>query len=63
MPQKLGRPIKGAAKRDRSLQLRMSSDELSLLDECSTRLNLSRTDTINKGIRLVKIELDDELKK
>ena len=55
---KTGRPIKGTSKRDKSLQLRMSEEELSLLEECAERLNLSRTDVVNKGIKLVKDGLD-----
>ena len=53
-----GRPIKGTSRRDKSLQLRMSGEELDLLDECAKRLCISRTDVINKGIKLVKEELD-----
>ncbi len=53
-----GRPIKGTSKRDKSLQLRMSREELELLDECSKRLEMTRTDVVNKGIKLVKKELD-----
>ena len=60
MSPRTGRPIKGTSKRDKSLQLRMSSEELSLLDECSKRLEISRTDVINKGIKLVKEELDEK---
>ena len=58
MSPRTGRPIKGASKRDKSLQLRMSQDELELLDECAKRLNKSRTDVVNHGIRLVKEALD-----
>jgi len=36
----------------------MSSEELELLDECAKRLDKSRTDVVNKGIKLVKAELD-----
>jgi len=57
---KTGRPIKGLTKRDKSLQLRMSVEELQLLDECSQRLEISRTDVINKGVKLVKKELDEK---
>ena len=55
---KTGRPVKGTSKRDKSLQLRMSEEELSLLEECAERLNLSRTDVVNRGIKLVKDGLD-----
>lgn len=58
MSPRTGRPIKGASKRDKSLQLRMSREELELLDECAKRLEITRTDVVNKGIRLVKGELD-----
>lgn len=60
MSPRVGRPIKGTSKRDKSLQLRMSQDELNLLDECSKILGESRTDVVNRGIRLVKKELDEE---
>lgn len=58
MSPRTGRPIKGTSKRDKSLQLRMSGEELKLLDECAKRLNSTRTDVVNKGIQLVKKELD-----
>ncbi len=58
MSPKIGRPIKGESKRDKSLQLRMSQEELDLLDDCAKRLDATRTDVVNKGIRLVKAELD-----
>lgn len=58
MSPRTGRPVKGTSKRDKSLQLRMSAEELALLDECSQQLFISRTDVINKGIQLVKAELD-----
>lgn len=58
MSPRMGRPIKGSSKRDKSLQLRMSEEELTLLDECAEKLSVSRTDVVNKGIRLVKAELD-----
>lgn len=58
MSQKTGRPIKGTSKRDKNLQIRINTEELALLDECAERLDISRTDVINKGIMLVKNELD-----
>ncbi len=58
MSPKTGRPIKGTSRRDKSLQLRMSADELELLDKCTKQLKATRTDVVNKGIRLVKEELD-----
>lgn len=58
MSPRTGRPVKGTSKRDKSLQLRMSKEELEILDDCARRLELSRTDVVNKGILLVKKELD-----
>lgn len=58
MPLKRGRPIKGSSKRDKSLQVRMTAGELDLLGECASRLGITRTDVVNKGIRLVKEQLD-----
>lgn len=60
MSPRTGRPIKGASRRDKSLQLRMSEEELKLLDECATRLSITRTDVVNKGIQLVKKEMDEK---
>ena len=58
MSPRTGRPIKGTSKRDKSLQLRLSGEELSLLDECARRLTISRTDVISRGIQLVNEELE-----
>ena len=60
MSPKTGRPIKGASKRDKNLQIRINTEELALLDECAQLLDISRTDVINKGIGLVKKELDNK---
>lgn len=60
MSPKTGRPIKGASKRDKNLQIRINTEELALLDECAQLLDISRTDVVNKGIRLVKKELDNK---
>ena len=57
---KTGRPIKGDSRSDKSLQLRMSREELELLDECAQKLQVSRTDVVNKGILLVKKDLDNK---
>lgn len=60
MSPRTGRPVKGTSKRDKSLQLRMSAEELVLLDECASRLNKTRTDVVNIGIQLVRKELDEK---
>ena len=58
MSPRTGRPVKGNSKRDKSLQLRMSKEELEILDFCAEKLEISRTVVVNKGILLVKKELD-----
>lgn len=58
MSPKTGRPLKGTSKRDKYLQIRMTAEELGLLDECAEQLQSTRTEVVNKGIRLVKSELD-----
>lgn len=58
MSPRTGRPLKGTSKRDRSLQIRMTVEELELLDECVDQLQSTRTDVVNKGIQLVKAGLD-----
>jgi len=35
----------------------MTKEELELLDECAKQLQSTRTDVVNKGIRLVKDDL------
>ena len=60
MSPRTGRPVKGEDRRDKSLQLRMSEKELSLLDYCAKKLEVSRTDVVSKGVLLVKEELDEK---
>lgn len=57
---KMGRPV--INNRNKSLQLRMSEDELNTLKECSEKLKISRTDVIAKGINLIKKELENRRK-
>lgn len=40
------------------LEIRMTVQEAAVLNECAERLNLTRTDVINKGVAMVKAELD-----
>lgn len=49
-----GRPIKGNYKRDQQLNLRVTAEELSLIDECAAVFGWSRTDIINLGIVYVR---------
>lgn len=45
------------SKRNR-FELRLDDEMNDMLNECSERLNTTKTEVINKGIRMVKQELD-----
>ncbi len=55
MPPK-GRPT--ANKKTERLEIRLAPDELALIQECADKLEISKTDVINKGVKLVKAEID-----
>ncbi len=40
------------------LEIRLTEKEAKTLSECARRLNVTRTDVINKGVEMVKAELD-----
>lgn len=52
-----GRPKSSNPKNVR-LEIRLSQNENKLLEECAQRLNVTKTEVINKGIELVKAELE-----
>ena len=56
MSSKTGRPTSN--KRTKRLEIRMAPDEAQLLQECADELQVSKTEVIVKGIRLVKAELE-----
>ncbi len=60
MSPRTGRPLKGTSKRDKYLQIRMTVEELELLDDCVKELQSTRTDVVNQGIRLVKDSLGEK---
>lgn len=51
-----GRPTTN--KKTERLEIRLAPNELELMQECADRLNISKTDVINKGVKLVKKEID-----
>lgn len=57
MTQKSGRP-KSEKTKNKRLEIRLNEEELNLINYCSVRLNLTKTDTILLGISKVKEELD-----
>lgn len=56
-PAKMGRPPKENP-RNVNLNIRVTKDEAQLIQDCADALQLTRTDTIMKGVRLVKDELE-----
>lgn len=56
MPAKMGRPTNN--KKTERLEIRLTPEEAKDLSECSELLNVTRTAVINKGIQLVKAELN-----
>lgn len=51
-----GRPT--ANKKTVRLEIRLAPNEAEILQECAERLNISKTDVINRGVALIKAELD-----
>lgn len=52
-----GRPKTDNPKNIR-LEIRLTQEQNQLLEECAERLNTTKTEVINKGVALVKKELD-----
>lgn len=57
MSKRLGRPPINKESRKESLNIRLTSEEKSDIEYCANKLKLSRTDTIMKGIGLIKEEI------
>ena len=57
MSPRLGRPTDN--KKTARLEIRLTPDEAALLQECAERLQMTKTEVINKGVCLVKKELDE----
>ena len=58
MSPRTGRPTSN--KKTERLEIRLTPEEAQNLQECADRLNVSKTEVINKGVQLVKAELDKE---
>ena len=58
MSPRTGRPTSN--KKTERLEIRLAPDELALMQECADRLGVSKTTVINRGIQLIKAELDKE---
>lgn len=57
MSPRTGRPPKENPRKI-NLNIRLTEQEANDIQECADKLNLSRTDTIMRGIRLVKFEME-----
>lgn len=55
-----GRPTTN--KKTERLEIRLAPNELALMQECADKLKVSKTDVINKGVKLVKDEIDGKKK-
>ena len=51
-----GRPTTN--KKTERLEIRLAPNELALMQECADTLNINKTEVINKGVKLVKVEID-----
>ncbi len=58
MSPRTGRPTSN--KKTERLEIRLTPDEAKLLQECADELHLTKTEVINKGVQLVKMELDKQ---
>lgn len=58
MSPRTGRPTSN--KKTERLDIRLTPEEAHDLQECADRLEISKTEVINKGVQLVKAELDKE---
>ncbi len=56
MSPRTGRPTSN--KKTERLEIRLTPEEAQDLQECANRLEVSKTEVINKGVQLVKAELD-----
>ena len=57
MSPRTGRPPIQETSRSEKLNIRLTKQEKEEIEYCSEKLNLSRTDTIMRGIGLVKEEI------
>lgn len=51
------RPKSDKSKRNR-FEIRLDDEMYEILEECAETLHITKTDVVNKGIRMVKSEID-----
>ena len=55
-----GRPTQD--KRGRRFEIRLSENTYNTLEECSEKLNITKSEVIHKGIALVKADINKQKK-
>ena len=60
MSPRTGRPTNN--KKTERLEIRLTKQEADVLNECAERLGASKTEVINRGVLMVKAELDGKEK-
>ena len=55
-----GTPPKAETSRNKSLNLRLTEEEARDIQYCAEKLEISRTDAIMKGIRMIKAQLEEK---
>lgn len=58
MSPRIGRPPKNGKTRDKSLNVRLTEEELSDLEFCSEKLGMSRTDVIVEGVHVIRERIE-----
>lgn len=48
-----GRPLKGATKRDKNVQMRISQEDYNKIQELSNEFNINKTDTIIAAVDMM----------
>lgn len=59
MAKKMGRPLKGESKRNKSMTVRITEDEFDLISDVSMKLGISKSDTIIQAIEELAQRLEE----
>ncbi|MBF9606401.1 CopG family transcriptional regulator [Streptococcus mitis] len=59
MAKKMGRPLKGESKRNKSMTVRITEDEFDLISDVSMKLGISKSDTIIQAVEELAQRLEE----
>ena len=59
MAKKMGRPLKGESKRNKSMTVRITEDEFDLIPDVSMKLGISKSDTIIQAVEELAQRLEE----